>query len=46
MNKVYIVPELDDWEVRIELEGGYAFADSLLLTHLKSIPGVASVKEF
>lgn len=46
LNKVFIVPEIDDWEVKIELDGGYAFADSLLLTHLKSIPGVSSVKEF
>lgn len=45
LNKVYIEPELEDWDVRIELEGGYAFGDSMLLTKLKSIPGVASVKE-
>jgi hypothetical protein len=36
---------LDDWDVRIELEGGFAFADNLMLTKLKSIPGVSSVKE-
>jgi hypothetical protein len=45
-NKVYIEPELEDWEVSIELEGGYAFSDIMMLTKLKSIPGVASVKEF
>ena len=45
-NKVYIEPELDDWEVGIEIEGGFAFKDSLILTKLKNIPGVASVKEF
>lgn len=45
LNKVYIEPELDDWDVRIELDGGYAFSDSMLLTKLKSIPGVAAVKE-
>ncbi len=45
-NKVYIEPELEDWEVSIELEGGYAFADNMMLTRLKNIPGVASVKEF
>ena len=45
LNKVYIEPELDDWEVRIEIEGGFAFADNMLLTNLKSIPGVVSVKE-
>ena len=45
-NKVYLEPELEDWEVSIELEGGYAFADNMILTRLKSIPGVSSVKEF
>jgi hypothetical protein len=45
-NKVYIEPELDDWEVRIEIEGGFAFADSMMLSKLKSIPGISSVKEF
>lgn len=44
-NKVYIEPELEDWEVRIEIEGGFAFADNMMLSKLKSIPGVSSVKE-
>jgi len=44
-NKVYIEPELEDWDVRIELDGGFAFVDSMLLTKLKSIAGVVSVKE-
>ncbi|MCM1322560.1 MAG: DNA polymerase III subunit alpha [Acetobacter sp.] len=45
VNKVYIEPELEDWDVRIELDGGYAFADNMILTKLKSVPGVAAVKE-
>lgn len=45
VNKVYLEPVLDDWDVRIELDDGFAFADSLILTKLKSIPGVSSVKE-
>ena len=45
LNKVYIEPELDDWDVRIELDGGFAFSDSMMLTKLKSIPGVSAVKE-
>ena len=45
LNKVYIEPELDEWDVRVELEGGYAFSDNMMLTRLKSIPGVATVKE-
>ncbi|MBO5039163.1 MAG: DNA polymerase III subunit alpha [Alphaproteobacteria bacterium] len=46
VNKVYLEPELDDWDVRIEVNDGFAFADHMMLTKLKSIPGVASVKEF
>ena len=45
VNKVYLEPIIDDWDVRIELDGGFAFADSLMLTKLKSISGVSSVKE-
>ena len=44
-NKVYIEPELEDWDVRIEIDGGFAFADNMMLTKLKNIPGVSSVKE-
>jgi DNA polymerase-3 subunit alpha len=46
VNKVYIIPELDEWDVRIELDGGYAFADNMILTRLKSVAGVTSIKEF
>ena len=42
LNKVYLEPELNDWDVRIELDGGFAFSDNMML---KSIPGVSSVKE-
>ncbi len=45
VNKVYIEPEHDEWDVRIELDGGYAFADNMILTKLKSIPGISAVKE-
>lgn len=45
LNKVYLEPELNDWDVRIELDGGFAFSDNMMLTKLKSIPGVSSVKE-
>lgn len=44
-NKVYIKPELDDWNLRIELKNGYALTDGRLLTTLRSIPGVSLVKE-
>ncbi len=44
-NKVYIIPEVDDWNIRIELKNGYALADGTLLTRLRSIAGVTLVKE-
>ncbi len=44
-NKIYIKPELDDWDLRIELKNGYALADGNLLTTIRSIPGVSLVKE-
>ena len=44
-NKVYIKPENDVWDVRIELAGGFAFADNNLLSKIKAVPGVATVKE-
>ena len=46
VNKVYLVPELEDWDVRIELDEGFAFTDSMMFSRLKSIPGVTAVKEF
>lgn len=45
VNKIYLEPELDDWDVRIELDGGFAFADNMILTKLKSVPGISAVKE-
>lgn len=43
--KVYIVPELEDWDVRIALKNSYALDNGNLLTNLRAIAGVASVKE-
>ena len=44
-NKIYIKPEIDNWDIRIELSGGYAFADDGILSKLKSVHGVTAVKE-
>ncbi len=44
-NKIYIVPEVDEWDVRIELNGGYAFYDINMIGKLRAISGVSSVKE-
>lgn len=44
-NKVYIIPDIENWDVRIELDGGYAFMDSNLIGKLRHISGVLNVKE-
>ena len=44
-NKIYIVPEIDSWDVRIELSGGYAFYDVDLIRKIRAISGISSVKE-
>ena len=44
-NKVYIVPEVKGWDVKIELEGGFAFYDTSILSKLRTINGVSEVKE-
>jgi len=43
--KVYIKPELSDWDVRIQLKNGYALDNGGLLTTIRGITGVSSVKE-
>ncbi|MDR1026040.1 MAG: DNA polymerase III subunit alpha [Lactobacillus sp.] len=44
-NKIYLIPENDNWDVRIELNGTYAFADREFLSRIRSVQGVTSVKE-
>ena len=44
-NKVYIKPENDNWDIRIELAGGFAFNDDKLLSKIKAVQGVSKVKE-
>lgn len=43
--KVYIKPLLDDWDVRIELKNGYALDNGRLMSALRAISGVSTVKE-
>ncbi|MBQ2811059.1 MAG: DNA polymerase III subunit alpha [Alphaproteobacteria bacterium] len=44
-NKIYLVPEVENWEVRIELDGGYAFAQSDIIGKIRAISGITAVKE-
>lgn len=43
-NKIYIKPEHNEWDVRIELPGGYALASDIL-NRIRNVPGVTSVRE-
>lgn len=45
INKVYIIPEIRGWDVKIELPDGFAFYDTSILSKLRSIVGVSDVKE-
>ena len=45
VNKVYIIPENDDWDIRIELDGGFAFAENNIFGQIRSVHGVVSVEE-
>ena len=43
-NKIYIKPDNDNWDIRIELAGGYAlFGD--VLSQIRNLPGISMVKE-
>ena len=44
-NKIYIIPQIENWDVRIELSHGYAFSQSDIIGKIRAIPGVSSVKE-
>jgi DNA polymerase-3 subunit alpha len=44
-HKVYIKPEINDWDVRIELKDAYALADGKTLTAIRGISGVTMVEE-
>lgn len=44
-NKVYIIPEVKGWDVKIELAGAFAFYDTSILSKLRAVEGVSDVKE-
>ncbi|MBO7098113.1 MAG: DNA polymerase III subunit alpha [Alphaproteobacteria bacterium] len=44
-NKIYIVPEIAGWDIKIELEGGFAFYDTSILSKLRGIAGVSDIEE-
>ena len=44
-NKIYLKPELEEWDARIQLKDGYALDNGNLLTAIRAIPGISLVKE-
>ncbi len=44
-NKVYIVPEIEGWDIKIELAEGYAFYDPSIISNLRAVLGVTNIKE-
>lgn len=44
-NRIYIIPENKEWDVRIQLSGGFAFASPDFLSRIRNIPGVTTIKE-
>ncbi|MBE6445032.1 MAG: DNA polymerase III subunit alpha [Alphaproteobacteria bacterium] len=43
-NKIYIKPENNQWDIRIELSGGFGLYDNVL-SQIRSLPGISEVKE-
>lgn len=43
-NKIYIKPEHPEWEIRIELSGGFAFMNDII-SKLRAVNGVTTIKE-
>ena len=44
VNKIYIKPEIPEWDVRIELSGGFAFVNDTM-SKIRAISGVSTIKE-
>ncbi len=43
--KVYLIPEIEGWDVKIDLNTGFAFYDISIISKLRAIPGVVDLKE-
>lgn len=43
-NKIYIKPEHPEWDVRIELAGGFAFMNDII-SKIRAVSGVTTIKE-
>lgn len=44
-NKIYIIPDIPDWDLRMELPDGYAFYDTGIIGKIRNIAGITDVKE-
>jgi DNA polymerase-3 subunit alpha len=45
VNKIFIKPEIEGWDVRIELKNSYALADGKVITAIRGVSGVTAVEE-
>ncbi len=45
VNKVYLVPDISGWDVKIDLGTAFAFYDTSIISKLRATPGVTNVKE-
>ncbi|MBP5615725.1 MAG: DNA polymerase III subunit alpha [Alphaproteobacteria bacterium] len=44
-NKVYIVPQIAGWDVKMEVPGGFQFFDTSIISKLRAVDGVTDIKE-
>ena len=44
-NKVYLVPEVQGWDVKMEINSTFAFYDTSIISKLRNVAGVTNVKE-
>lgn len=44
-NKIYIKPDIEDWNIRIELKDGYALAGGSVISKIRAVAGVTMVEE-
>ncbi len=44
-NKIYLKPEIPDWDVAVELPDKFAFASPNFLNEIRNLPGIGLIKE-
>ena len=44
-NKVYFVPDVEGWDIKIDSGAGFAFYDAQIISKLRAVSGVTNIKE-